>query len=116
MIAFFLQEHGQSESGKFCRENRPHAMRHVHLAAADLLQRVRNRSDFDMAESFEERSIVVHLGGFLAGFRGRRPSPSGKTREENSQGEKNSAGKDAARQPNESIHEFLQENEPEAGL
>ena len=58
MVRFFLQQNGQRDAAKFRRENRPHAVRHVHFAAEDLLHGVRDRGDLNMPEAVQQCGII----------------------------------------------------------
>jgi len=70
VIGFFLEEHSDGKSREFRRENGPHAMRHVHLAAGELFEASETEATSTWRKTFEQGSGIIGGRGFLPVFAG----------------------------------------------
>src|SRR4029077_8195425 len=61
-----FQENGNRESGKVAAEDRTHAMRHVHFADRELLNRIGAGSNFHVPKPFEQSRGAVRWGRLRA--------------------------------------------------
>jgi hypothetical protein len=80
--SMLLEEYRQGKAGEFRGEDRPHMVGHVHFATGELLERVGNGSDFNVAKTVEQGSIVGNRHIDLTGTSRRRPDEGGNGRDQ----------------------------------